>query len=177
MNEIKSICSECVKRKILANEGTCCQDSDVFVSLGDLKRICIYKNSFNFYEYREATEPYLEELKRCDDKLWNNVTITPKRMRRVLRKKGKNCIFLDENTGCTLPMEIKPLVCRIYPYGYDNAKIILDNNCGCPQDLLNLDSCNNAIEINFGVSIEKAELWRAQLYCELADEYFLDINA
>jgi Fe-S-cluster containining protein len=138
---------------------TCCQSSEPYVSRGDMDRI---------YNYRSLPTPYWcgfrippqEYLAGCrSDPAWAAKVLTPTGWRRVvLARFNGNCVFL-EPTGCVLPMEVKPLVCRIYPWDFFNFKITgLSSYCavearGEHQDM------GEAL----GLTAEQAQTWLDQL--------------
>ncbi len=37
-------------------------------------------------------------------------------LRRSLKRRDGACVFLDRETGCTLPAEVKPTACLLYPF-------------------------------------------------------------
>ena len=159
------ICKQCSKRQL-----TCCQDSDIFITLGDIKRISKYildthiLSNTDFYEDREAGEAYIKAVKdNPKDIIWNLVTIN-NGMRRVTKKNEGDCIFLS-TTGCLLPLEIRPLVCRIYPFDFNQSGVFISSNCACPLDLVGNDP-PAALEIK----LEDAIRWHKMLYKELKDE-------
>jgi len=152
------ICAQCSKRQL-----TCCQDSEPFVTLGDIARIqCVYKKPF--FERRAAGQPYIEAISMWDDPLWNEVTII-NGTRRVLKKakNGVDCIFLKKD-GCSLPHETKPLVCRLYPFDFTEKKLMVLEPA-CPKDLAGKDPTKT-----IGITKKEAKVWLKQLYQELKSE-------
>jgi Fe-S-cluster containining protein len=85
----------------------------------------------------------------------------------VLRREpGGDCTFLGA-AGCTLPLEVRPLVCRMYPYDYTEHGIRASLSEGCPTQLLRPgETLLRALDMRR----DDAERWRAQLYAELALE-------
>lgn len=113
--------------------------------------------------FREASPEYLDQ---DDDPAWR-VIFTPSGARRVLARRGDgDCTFLG-TAGCTLPLEVRPLVCRLYPYDYTALGLRDELSEGCPTELLGpAETLISALEMD----VEVAEAWRAQLYRELALE-------
>lgn len=157
------ICTQCSKRQL-----TCCQDSDPFVTLGDIQRISKEIGHSNFFERRLAGKSYLQATKDFDDPLWNEVTIRDN-TRRVTKKASNNvdCIFLSCN-GCVLPEDIKPLVCRIYPYDFIGTKLMLLDPA-CPKDLV-----GKCPPKDLGITRKSAQKLLNQLYKELKYEEIMN---
>lgn len=154
-----NVCTECSKRQL-----SCCQDSDPFVTLGDIKRISMYYGD-DFYENVDAAQIYLDCVKEQNDPLWDSVTIRNGK-RRVIKKGNDNisCYFLTKN-GCMLPTELKPLVCRLYPYGFTENGLFISESAGCPTDLVG-DNQPKAV----GINEKDAVYWHEELYKELLEE-------
>ncbi len=87
--------------------------------------------------------------------------------RRVLKRQANgDCTFLGDK-GCVLPLETRPLICRIYPYDYtaDGLRQRLAN--GCPTELIPPgQSLLEALDIKRS----DAERWHQQLYEEVLTE-------
>ena len=67
-------------------------------------------------------------------------------------------------TGCVLPMETRPLVCRLHPCQYNEQGIQSGLSPGCPWALLPAGhSPHDAVSM----TIADAERWHRQLYDEL----------
>lgn len=144
---------------------TCCQTSEVYATPGDAQRIAEFIGRDDFYEYREPDDPvYLQE---DGDPIWIENVIRPDGTRRVLKRKpGGDCTFLGD-AGCVLPLETRPLICRIYPFDYtaDGLRDELAN--GCPMELLPAgQSLLDALDIKR----TDAERWHKQLYVEVLTE-------
>jgi len=141
---------------------TCCQTNEVYVTLNDVGRITDHTGRYDFFESRVPTDPAY--FRQDDDPLWRDVVSGPDGARRVLKRTpGRQCTFLGPN-GCTLPCDVRPLACRLYPYQYDERGILADLASGCPTALLRPGE--GLIE-SLGMSLEQARRWHAQLYCEL----------
>ena len=50
------------------------------------------------------------------------------------RQPDGDCTFLGEQ-GCVLPLETRPLICRLYPYDYSEQGIRDELAAGCPLEL------------------------------------------
>lgn len=114
---------------------TCCQRAEIVLTTGDLDRIGRHTGSDDFYSIRPPENPdYLEPDE--DDPNWAHYTIDGQGRRRMLKKKpAGDCTFLGP-AGCILPMEVRPLVCRLYPFAYTERGLEGVDQDYCPTDLL-----------------------------------------
>lgn len=141
---------------------TCCQTCEVHVTPGDVGRISAYTARRDFHEYRA---PLNEVYEVDDDPAWQENVFRPDGTRRILKRLASgNCPFLGPH-GCTLPLEVRPLLCRIYPYEFDEQGIkqgVLAP--GCPLELLPPgQGLLQALDMN----LHDAQRWHAQLYQEI----------
>jgi len=153
----QNLCSRC------ASLGkTCCQETEIYLTVGDIKRIAEFAARLDFYEYRAPADPsYLDQE---DDPVWATQTMRPDKTRRVLKHQAEqNCLFLTP-TGCQLPMTVRPLVCRIHPFTYTNTGIgvELDDRCQRARPEPGLD-----LVAALGMSLAQAQAWHRQLYEEI----------
>jgi Fe-S-cluster containining protein len=145
-------------------ETTCCQQREIYVSPGDVRRIHAHTGLSGFFAYEVPNEPsYLDQ---DDDPLWRDNVIRPDGTRRVLRRANGNCMFLGP-VGCMLPLEVRPLVCRLYPYDYTEEGIKPDLAEGCP---LNLLRTGETLIDALGMNLSDAKRWHRQLYDEVRQE-------
>lgn len=144
---------------------TCCQTSQIYVTLGDVRRIEAQTGSSDFYEIAQPDDPIYHQ--QHDDPTWQHYVIREDGSRRVLKRKPDGeCQFLG-TAGCVLPMNVRPLICRIYPYDY-NADGIYDNLAnGCPLELL---APGKTLLQELDMNLEEAKAWHAQLYQEIREE-------
>jgi len=140
------------------------------VTDGDILRIKEYTERPDFYENRIPVDPsYLDQN---DDPNWSAYTVLPDGSRRVLKQQeNHDCIFLT-GQGCVLPLETRPLVCRLYPVYYTETGL---NGLaeGCPLHLL---TPGQSLLEATSVDIVSAERWRLLLYHELRTGSILDEN-
>ncbi len=69
-----------------------------------------------------------------------------------------------ESAGCTLPLETRPLICRLYPFDYTEQGLTEDLAPGCPLELLQPEK--GLIE-ELDMKIDDARQWQKQLYEEI----------
>ncbi len=155
-----SLCPLCA-----AQQRTCCQGTEIYITRADLRRISASVAGQDFYEYRAPVNPIYGD--NDDDPIWMQNVFRPDGTRRVLRRDSfGNCFFLGEK-GCRLDIETRPLICRLYPYEYDAAAIHEDPAQGCPIHLLPKGLCLTAA---VKMDLETAKRWHKQLYKEITEE-------
>jgi Fe-S-cluster containining protein len=151
------LCARCAR-----HQKTCCQETDIFVTLGDVQRIAEHTGRSDFSEFRSASDPvYLDQ---DDDPTWQQHVFRSDGTRRVLRQQpNRDCTFLGER-GCVLPLETRPLICRLYPFDYTDAGVKPEPAGGCPVQLLRpAQVLLETLEMRF----DDAHRWHEQLYREL----------
>lgn len=153
-------CAQCA-----AMGPTCCEKCDVLVTRGDIGRVAAHTRRTDFWQREAVRDPAI--LDQPDDPDFVRWAFDAARTRRILkRRKNGACMFLSMR-GCALPVEVRPLVCRLYPLDYTAAGLN-GTDSHCPSELtppgttilsvLNMDSA-------------PAERWRRQLYEELRTEW------
>ncbi|MBU0730474.1 MAG: hypothetical protein KKE17_08935 [Proteobacteria bacterium] len=153
---------------ICAGQGkSCCVCRDILVSDGDLQRIAAHTGSWDFFETRlPQTVAYLDQ---DDDPNWNNYTLQLNGTRRVLKYTRPGiCCFLTD-TGCLLPEHIRPLVCRLHPMEFNEARLT-GLSPECPAEHL---PEGESVLANLEMNVDLAENWRQQLYTELRGSHQL----
>ncbi|MFH0945009.1 MAG: YkgJ family cysteine cluster protein [Planctomycetota bacterium] len=152
-------CARCAR-----HQATCCQNTDIYVTRGDVRRIEAGTGRTDFCDYRLARNPAY--LGQDDDPLWRRLVFRADGTRRVLRQtSGGDCTFLS-SSGCTLPSDIRPVICRLCPFEYTAAGVT-GLAPGCPTQLLRPGE--DLIGI-LGMSRERAEELLRALYVELLEE-------
>jgi Fe-S-cluster containining protein len=141
---------------------TCCQTAEVYTTPGDVTRISQHTGQRDFTEFRAAGNP--DYADQDDDPAWAELVFRDDHSRRVLKKQASgDCTFLGDH-GCRLPLEIRPLICRLYPFDYTEAGISDELAPGCPLELLRPgQGLIEALEMN----IDDARRWHRQLYEEI----------
>lgn len=131
---------------------TCCYVSSIYVTIGDIERIAEYTRDPVGWEW--APSNYCID-DYDDDPAWRK-TFNEKGEQRILLG-SPPCPYLRRD-GCSLPMDVRPLVCRLYPLGYTSEGFTgLD------------DSCGFCAEVAEEVAVDRAvvEAWRKALYEEI----------
>jgi Fe-S-cluster containining protein len=144
---------------------TCCVETDIFVTKGDVRRIFDFTKKHDFYEFRRcATEAYRDQT---DDPQWDRQVFRPDGTRRVVKRETSGrCLFLS-TTGCTLPLDIRPLVCRLHPHLYNAQGFYPELAPECPIHLLSPGKLpEQTIQ---GFRQEEAEHWHHLLYQEIME--------
>lgn len=156
-----SLCSRC------AGLGrTCCQDTQIFVTLGDLRRLSAAAGDGEFVEYAPpACEDYLCGIEY--DAAWSRIFGPDGRRRVLAHLPGGDCRFLTRS-GCSLPEPARPLVCRLYPFDYNEKTIKGVHGHLCPRP----EAGNGPLLLALlAMNREKAEEWRKTLYREIREEF------
>lgn len=152
------ICSDCA-----AKGKTCCQASDIIVTLGDIRRIqASAQPGAVFWEYRSAlSDDYCQD----EDPNWDAYTCRKDGKRRMLKvKPDSSCLFLS-GKGCQLSIDSRPLICRLYPYHYSESGLAGLDPYKCPPGTITDDP--SSLPREFELSPANALLWHSQFYAEL----------
>ena len=114
------ICLKC--RSI---QRTCCDNyPNIPLTIKDIRRISAL--GFSPDEFIIAGE-YDADVLKHDECWWrNNAIKLNNRFFKVntRKKKGRTCMFLDENSGCILK-ENRPALCKIYPFWVDSHNKVI----------------------------------------------------
>ena len=162
MMDEETLCARCA-----ASGATCCQGRRVFLTGNDVKRIAEASGFGDFSVSAGSDEEERREIDRLDP-VFARVFDTEGK-RRVLRHAAgtEDCVFLGAN-GCGLALEVRPLLCRLYPYDYDAATIKGVYAHLCPEPERSFPALLLAL---LGMNRDAAEQWRKQLYEEIVDEF------
>jgi len=149
---------------------TCCQRAEIVVTRGDIDRIARHTGRAEFWSWRPPSDPLYFEEDPADPN-WRRYTIDERGLRRTLdRMPTGNCTFLGTE-GCTLPGEVRPLVCRLYPYAYTERGIEGIDDSYCPrEDLIPRYAPGMTMLTVLGMNLDDAKRWHATLYDELRRE-------
>jgi uncharacterized protein len=167
----ESLCARCARHTT-----TCCQKTEIYVTPGDVERIAGVVGERDFYEFRAPADPIY--MQQDDDPIWPRLVYKKSDgTRRVLKQQANgDCVFLGPQ-GCRLPTESRPLICRLYPFDFNERGIVPVLARGCPVELLAPgESLLKTLEMNYN----DADALRRQLYAELpleltADDYRADV--
>jgi Fe-S-cluster containining protein len=157
---------------------TCCEgDPWIILTLRDVERIAAHTGRSDFVVNKHY--PDLSFMQRfAYDPNWQKYTVRPGNMRRQVRATEQGaCHFLGA-AGCELPTSVRPLVCRLFPYNYNEYGIIgiySGADLMCPVHLLE-DGISLARDLGVGM-IEQVDAWRTTLYRELRAEWRNSRNA
>lgn len=147
---------------------TCCQRAQIIVTDGDIQRIRVHAGRDDFWEHRAPLSYHYAEPDD-DDPNWLVYTIEPDGTRRVLKRTDDHgCTFLGA-AGCVLPLEVRPLVCRLYPFSYNERGLTGEDSDYCPKWLLAPPESGLSMLNVLQMDPADGERWRAQLYAELRE--------
>jgi Fe-S-cluster containining protein len=160
MAEQEFLCARCAR-----HIKTCCQRSEIYVTPGDVKRIAAHSGRDDFAEFIVPDNQEYQD--QDDDPVWRDHVFRQDGSRRTLKRHPNgDCTFLGQ-AGCTLPLQVRPLVCRLYPYDYTADGIADDLSAGCPLELLLPgQGLIEALDMN----LDDARKWHRMLYEEVLQE-------
>lgn len=167
MDAPNDICLRCA-----ATGKTCCEIAHIPVTAGDVRRIAgAVGNDGDFHEMRPPPDDVAAMAEF--DALWPRIMDPTGRVRVLRHRPGGGCRFLGPS-GCVLAMEIRPLVCRLYPFDYNDKTIkgVFAPLCPYPER-------KNAplLLALLGMNRDKAEEWRTSLYAEIDADKFSTLTA
>jgi len=151
-------CIECAQKG-----QSCCRNVHIYLTGGDIERIGSVCSGEDFYLRAPLTADYEDG---GGDPGWNPAILDTDGRRPILRQQENgDCCFLTD-TGCRLSSEVRPLLCRIYPYDFRRHGLCGISSCcpvaGQPQWLSILEASE--------MKQSNAQHWVAQLYDEIQAE-------
>ena len=149
---------------LCADQGTsCCKGYQIFLTPGDVHRISDFSHHSNFFIFES---PIPEEIEPDYDPSWLSRIISSTHLVRVLKRTGeKQCCWASEN-GCLLPPNRRPLICRLYPYTFnENCFLGIDSNCPISKNRAWQSVLN---EMNMPLFMAKQ--WLDLLYLEIRED-------
>jgi Fe-S-cluster containining protein len=148
---------------------SCCKNYQISLTTGDIQRISDFLGHQNFFTF-EAPVP--EDIEPDYDPLWMSMVLQPQGLVRVLKRTGeKNCGLLT-TTGCCLPYDRRPLICRLYPYRYTEDGILgIDQACPIARE-----KEWGAVLDGLDMPTDKARQWLTLLYSEVRSELDPGLN-
>ena len=146
---------------------TCCEVAPILVTQGDVARIASHTGQADFWEPRHPTERRVLEFDH-DDPNWIRYTVGPDGRRRELKRQvNGDCTFLGAQ-GCTLPIDVRPMICRMYPYNYNERGITGEVAAYCPEAFTPPGSGITMLTV-LGMNKSDGERWRTMLYKDLRE--------
>ncbi len=101
------------------------------------------------------------------DPAWGRVFGPDGRVRVIRRGEGRECVFLTP-AGCSLSLATRPLVCRLYPFDYNETAIKGVYGPLCPEP----ERGNGPLLLALlAMGRDEAEGWRRALYEEIRREF------
>jgi Fe-S-cluster containining protein len=141
---------------------TCCEWREIYVTPGDVERIAAFSGRQDFCEFSRPSDPSYGD--QIHDAAWASGVFRADGTRRVLcRRPDGACFFLGAQ-GCALPTEVRPLLCRLHPFDYDEHGIKDQPVAGCPVHLLHP---GQGLIAALAMSLKDARRWHQQLYEEI----------
>ncbi|MDR1744888.1 MAG: YkgJ family cysteine cluster protein [Planctomycetota bacterium] len=161
MSAEESLCSRCA-----CSGATCCQKTEIFLTAGDVARI---RGAGVREEFWDHVAPTDEECKPdfSYDPVWSRIFDDRGRRRIIRHREDGGCWFLT-GRGCSLSLDARPLVCRLYPFDYTPTTIkgVYGHLCPSPEK-----ENPPLLLAALGMNRDEAEQWRRQLYGEIAGEF------
>ena len=153
------LCARCAR-----HTRTCCQDTEIHVTPGDMRRIAPYTDGVEVSEFRAPSHPVYDQSR--EDPVWHQHVFRDDGTRRVLKQQpGGDCVFLGPQ-GCRLPSVSRPLVCCLYPFDFAADGIHDQLASGCPMELLRPGQ--QLLQV-LSMDIEEARRLHTQLYREIQE--------
>jgi uncharacterized protein len=130
-----SKCRECSK-----SGKTCCEICDVIVTNGDIARISAFTGRNDFFLLKPVSEEDRFEYANPRNvvkgsEIYVKFFFNEEGRRNVLKRNEKGQCCLLTKDGCVLPFDFKPLVCRLYPYQWNDQRDIWVDCTDCPTEL------------------------------------------
>lgn len=144
-----------------ARAGTsCCNHYQIVLTTGDIERMASFLGHQNFFTIEP---PILEDMEPDYDPDWLPLVLGDDTRIRVLKRDANRTCFLLSATGCSLPAENRPLICRLYPYTYNEEGILgIDHDCPISKEM----EWGTVLE-RLDMPAEKAKQWLSLLYAEV----------
>ncbi len=156
----ESLCFQCSQQRI-----TCCQNREIYVTPGDVRRIADKTGLSDFFEF--CTPGDARYMENNDDPVWMNYIFRPDHSRRIIKRQSNgNCLFLAPK-GCILAGDVRPLVCRLHPFNYNAEQIYPELEEECPTHLLNK---GETLLQSLGMNPDSVGIWHRTLYLEILTE-------
>ncbi len=111
-----------------AGQGTsCCSGYQIFLTPGDVCRIADVTKNGDFFTFES---PVRTDIEPDYDPSWLPLILSPGNQVRVLKRTDDKKCCMASDTGCILPPDRRPLICRLYPYTFmENCILGIDPHC------------------------------------------------
>ncbi len=142
---------------------SCCKGYQIYLTSGDIVRISGFLKHSDFYTYEP---PILSDIEPDYDTCWLPLIMSEGNRVRVLNRTDDKQCCLAFAMGCLLPLETRPLICRLFPYDFINHHILgIDSSCPISKE------CNwQSILDGMEMTESKAQHWVDLLYEEIAKD-------
>jgi uncharacterized protein len=140
--------------------------------LGDFHRISQAIGTSDFVVFKHYSNiSLIDTYDTVSDPNWVRYVTLPGNFIRLLKMDNTgNCVFLSDN-GCGLSDDTRPLVCRLYPYNFNELRmlgLVKNEDMLCPLHLLQE---GETLIDRLQMQEEQANQWRILFYDELRSEY------
>jgi Fe-S-cluster containining protein len=158
-----NLCIECSKI-----DKTCCQlgSGVVLLTDKDIQRIEAYTGKTGFHRKEPPKEYLANRIASSFDPNMKTYALSRKGTVQTLKhQENGDCIFLSKE-GCELPLETRPLYCRIHPYDFVEDQVTGITFVDCPVQLL---ENKGSLPDMLGIRYPDADRWVKMLYQELRE--------
>jgi len=142
---------------------SCCKGYQIYLTPGDISRISDYLKLSDFYT---VEPPVLTDIEPDYDPLWLPMIMSEDHQVRVLKRGADKQCCLATDSGCLLPLNRRPLICRLFPYDFKET-CILGIDASCP---ISKDRDWQTVLNRMDMTKAKANMWRDLLYEEIRDK-------
>lgn len=143
-------------------DACCCCGVEIYLTGGDVSRITKH-NGISADEFSHFVAPTGIYVDAAGDPGWNPLVLRPDGTRRIVKlRRDGSCTFLT-STGCSLPLDVRPLLCRIHPYDFDRQSL-KGVDADCPISAMpDQPAALKAI----GMPRDAVATWHRALYSEI----------
>jgi uncharacterized protein len=161
---MKIACIDCS-----STDACCCRGVEIYLTAGDVSRITgyLHNSQESFCSFVTPTGIYADG---GGDPAWVPLVVRPDGTRRIVKSlEDGSCVFLTP-TGCSLPLNVRPLLCRIHPYDFDHEGLrSIDPTC----PIATMSNGHEALKL-LGMPLHDVTAWHRTLYTEILQERGLD---
>lgn len=154
------LCARCA-----ALRGGCCTHREIYLTPGDRRRMAAHLGRDDFWGRRPAGHP--DYLPDGTDPHWERYVFDSRMERPILLSVTHGLCGLLGPGGCVLPMEVRPLICRLYPWEYGHRGLVALAG-DCPRDFL---APGETLLGQLGMEdLHRVRTWHRMLYAEMREE-------